>query len=572
MNPNTELSRQSDLARRRLFLDGGYADAIEQLATALQGRRGLTVVSGATGVGKTTLLQLVAERVRDDFVWCQPAGAPRTASQIYRALLPSGTETQVPDEGPVPPAVREALEVWLRQRAMKGTWTVLAIDDADDLPEDVLSLLDGLAGLEPMLQIVLVTGDNGSAARSADGPLGNLAPRIRERLRLNPLAREDWQSLASWWSETTPGSPPFDPEAVDVLGSLTGARPGRMIEVADRAAQLSKEQWLKSISKECVQLAATGGDSSGAATRPERRSVPRVVATPSAAPAIAEAGPGQPRGASMPSQPTSTSPAPVADVDVAAGSNPAPSGGWLSKGKLDPFRESPTALTIDSAELLPVLSDPHGIHAEWFRVLQVRVESWIRAHGGGPKAIVVTGPSANAGKTTVAANLALLWAHSSYQRVLLVDGDLRRPQFHAVFEIPRRPGFADLLAGRCTVEDCAAYVSEVGLNVIPAGRPGNPRQLVEPDRVSRAFDAARAAYDVVIVDSPPLSAMVDSRSMAGAADGVMVVLRAGQTRLQAVQRMLDYLPSDNLIGAVVNGAERDGDAAYAEYRRSTRGA
>ena len=197
------------------------------------------------------------------------------------------------------------------------------------------------------------------------------------------------------------------------------------------------------------------------------------------------------------------------------------------------------------------------------------VSACSRVPGGGRDTIVLGGPAAGAGTTLVAAKLALLWAHDSYQRILLIDGDLRRPQFHSVFEIPRRPGFADLLAGRCTLEECSAFISEVGLHVVTAGRPGNPRQLMEPGRVARALDAARAGFDVILVDSPPLSAMVDSRSMASAADGVVLVLRAGKTRLGALERAVENLPGDNLIGTVVNGGERDSDSAHAEYRRST---
>ena len=556
MTFNSELAPAPDLTRRRLFLDGSYGDAVEQLIAILSERRGLTVVSGPTGVGKTTLLHVVSEQLPAEFVWCQPASAPRSVAEIYRAILPTGTETQVPDEGPIPPAVREALELWLRQRAMKGTWTVLAIDDADSLPAEALSLVDALACLEPMLQVVLAVVDADFLEAEVEEAVMGLRTRVRQRLELRPLARPDWETLAAWWREMIPGCLPFAPDAVDTLGSLTGGHPGRMLDVAERAANLAREQWLQSITRECVQLATTAGKRAEA---PDIKFADRRQA-PSRAQERWRRGSGS----------SQAGPAPQVEDDIA---EPAPgrATGLLAKGKLDPFRESPTFVTIDDAELLPVLSDPHGIHAEWFRVLQVRVDDWIRSHGGGPKTVVITGPNANAGKTLVAANLALLWAHSSYQRVLLVDGDLRRPQFHAMFEIPRRPGFADLLAGRCRIEDCTAYISEVGLHVIPAGRPGNPRQLAEPDRVSRAFDATRSAYDVIIVDSPPLSAMVDSRSMAGAADGVMVVLRAGKTGLSALKRMLDYLPADNLIGAVVNGAMRDGDAAYAEYRRSTRG-
>ena len=237
----------------------------------------------------------------------------------------------------------------------------------------------------------------------------------------------------------------------------------------------------------------------------------------------------------------------------------------------DPFRNAPTGLSLDSPALLPVLSAPHSAHAEWFRILRLRLEDWVRRTGGGSKTLLVTGPDVAVGKSFVSVNLALLWAQSTGQRVLLVDGDLRRPQFHAVFEIPRRPGFADVLSGRNRLDECNAFVSEVGLHVMSAGRPGNPRHLVNPDRVQAAFDAMRSSFDLVVVDSPPLSGMVDGRSMAAGADGVLMVVHSGATRFQSLQKALDFLPSDNLVGAVVNAGAVDAESAYDKYRRAAGG-
>ena len=86
-----------------------------------------------------------------------------------------------------------------------------------------------------------------------------------------------------------------------------------------------------------------------------------------------------------------------------------------------------------------------------------------------------------------------------------------------------------------------------------------------------AKEPAHGSYDVVIVDSPPLSAMVDSRSMAATADGVLMVVRSGETRLERLKRAIGHLPADNLIGTVGNGGRKDVDCAHAEYCRTARG-
>ena len=143
----------------------------------------------------------------------------------------------------------------------------------------------------------------------------------------------------------------------------------------------------------------------------------------------------------------------------------------------------------------------------------------------------MTSAEASAGKTFVATNLALLFGSEPSSRLLTVDGDLRRPRFEGVFGIPRQPGFADVLAGRAQLEESVHYISEVNLHVVPAGRPGNPRTLMTSERLEATMAQMREMADLVIVDSPPLEPMVDVRSMAAVADGVLVVVR-GAARLE----------------------------------------
>ena len=434
----------------RVLLAGAHRAVIERLRDGLVQRGGLTLLTGPEGVGKTSSMQWVRAHMPPTYSWCAPP-RPRRRIDLYAALLPASSElTAALEHNEALEPLREAFGTWLRNRALQDLWSILVLDDADELDAEVLAEVDVLAGLEPMLQMVLVARNEEFLSAV---PAIALAPRVRARAVLRPPM-------------------------------------------------------------------------------------------PTPAPSIE----------------------PVAQPPVTAPSDPA--GRRSHSAHQDPFRDSPAVQSIDWVDLLPVLTNPHGIHAEWFRVLHLRLEDWVRDHDGGAKTIVVTGANVNAGKSLVSVNVALQWAHNSWQRVLLIDGDLRRPQFHALFEIPRRPGFADVLAGRCSIDDAAAFVSEIGLHVLPAGRPGNPRQLVNPDRVGKVFEAARQSYDVVIIDSPPLSAMVDSRSMAGAADGVLMVVRSGKTRLEALKRSLESMPEDNLIGAVMNGGDKDEYSAYAEYRKS----
>ena len=192
----------------------------------------------------------------------------------------------------------------------------------------------------------------------------------------------------------------------------------------------------------------------------------------------------------------------------------------------DPFREQQPVDPF-APELIPVVTDPHGLATEWFRILRLRIEDWVASTPGRSKVLLVTSAEASAGKTFVATNLALLFGSEPSSRLLTVDGDLRWPRFEGVFGIPRQPGFADVLAGRAQLEESVHYISEVNLHVVPAGRPGNPRALMTSERLEATMAQMREMADLVIVDSPPLEPMVDVRSMAAVADGVFVVVRGG---------------------------------------------
>jgi len=386
---------------------------------------------------------------------------PRTPAAVWGALV-GGTLQEGEEPGL---HLREIL--WRRSRA--GVGTVLGVTETAVIADEVLAVLEELAGMEPMLQIVVVS-DAASVLRTSEAA-ARLAMRVRVRI------------------------------------DIEVAEPPRLADPSPAALP----------------------EASVGRVRPAGQEVAHVART-------VEPGESQLEAA--------------------------------SQRTFDPFRGRFVQPAIDNPQLLPVLSDPHGLHAEWFRVLRLRLEDWIKARGGSPKAIAISGPEAGVGKTFVAVNLALLWANSTFERVLLIDGDLRRPQFQSLFEIRQRPGLADVLARRFRSDECIAFVKEVGLHVMPAGRAGNPRQLVNPDRVERVVESLRSTYDLVILDGPALGGMVDARSFAVACDGTLMVVRSGITRARSLQRAMAELPPDRLIGAVVNGAETGTESAYTRYRQT----
>ena len=210
------------------------------------------------------------------------------------------------------------------------------------------------------------------------------------------------------------------------------------------------------------------------------------------------------------------------------------------------------------------LVDPSEPSAEPFRTLRLALE--IRQDGRSGNALVCTSPLADEGKTLVATNYALVAAQSG-QSVLLVDGDLRRPSVHERFGIERSPGLVELLAAGGDVRRFARPVADVtpSLEVIPAGREiPSPGDLISSRRMAEVLRQASEAYDLVVIDSPPLLSTLDAAGLAslGGID-VLVVVDSGSRRrtlLKALRQL--RLMETNVAGIVLN---RDGELSPYTY-------
>ena len=170
------------------------------------------------------------------------------------------------------------------------------------------------------------------------------------------------------------------------------------------------------------------------------------------------------------------------------------------------------------------------------------------------RSIVITSAIPGEGKTTIAAHLAIANAYRG-KRTLLVDGDLRRPSLHARFGLNPREGLSNVLTGELAWRDVILPVEDKpNLSLLPAG-PGSHRaaDLIGP-RLSTLLDEFGKEYDLVILDSPPLLGFAECLQMASAADGVLIVSRAGSTRRKDVAEVVSVLSRlrANIVGVVLN--------------------
>ncbi len=201
---------------------------------------------------------------------------------------------------------------------------------------------------------------------------------------------------------------------------------------------------------------------------------------------------------------------------------------------------------------LVVASDVHSIAAEAYRLLRTNLLFSLR--NGSPRTVLVTSPAPGDGKTTVAANLAIAFAHQGI-RVLLVDADMRRGRMHELFRVPREPGLSQVLMGELPLEAVVRPTPVSDLFTISTGRlPDAPAELVGSASMRSVLEQLTRDFSMVVIDSPPVLAASDAAVISSLADATVMVVRAGRSHEEEVQATMDQLVSvgGKVVGAVLN--------------------
>ena len=175
--------------------------------------------------------------------------------------------------------------------------------------------------------------------------------------------------------------------------------------------------------------------------------------------------------------------------------------------------------------------------------------------GTPPKVILVASSSAGEGKTTVAINLAVVFAQRG--RTCLVDGDLRRRTVAKAFGIRAELGLSHVLTGTAPLDQCLTTIPDIpGLSILPVGPlPPNPADLVASEQMRSLIANLRKQFDHIIVDSPPTIPFSDARIFSSLVDVVVLVGRYGLTTRRAITRCAQLLDEVRapVVGVVVNG-------------------
>lgn len=205
--------------------------------------------------------------------------------------------------------------------------------------------------------------------------------------------------------------------------------------------------------------------------------------------------------------------------------------------------------------LMDELSAKYSELTEAFRSLRTSV--LLSAADSPPRSLLVSSAQPGEGKTTVSTNLAISLAQLG-QRVLLIDGDLRRPSVHRAFGIRDSLGMVSYLTGQQDWRAAVEKLSVPGLDVLVSGPiPPNPAELVSSDRMKKLLAEALEEYRFVVVDSPPLLNVADSRILATLVEGVVLVIKGGETPRELARRAQAHA-SDvgaRVIGVVLNNVD-----------------
>ena len=229
--------------------------------------------------------------------------------------------------------------------------------------------------------------------------------------------------------------------------------------------------------------------------------------------------------------------------------------GLLAKIETIPFTPSPDASLLDATR-------PSESPAEEFRSLRTRLnhlQSLQPLHS-----IVVTSASPAEGKSFSAANLALAQSQLEGNLTLLADFDFRRPVVHTLFQVSRGPGITDYLQGKAALEEIIKRVEGTNLCIMTAGEAVlNPLELLNLPEVKNLLERLPTLFNWVLLDTPPLLFAADANLLSTLCNGLILVVRIGNTTIDSVTRAMGSLCQNNILGILVNGAHKG--ELYSKY-------
>jgi receptor protein-tyrosine kinase len=238
-----------------------------------------------------------------------------------------------------------------------------------------------------------------------------------------------------------------------------------------------------------------------------------------------------------------------------------------SARQLEPLVPAPVIGTISfdpEATAAPLISslDTYAPRAEAFRVLRTNLQ--FIDPDADRRVFVMTSSLPGEGKTTTVVNLALALAEGG-ERVILVEGDLRRPKVAEYLRLESSVGLTTVLIGKLSLTDAIQTTANVNLDVLTSGStPPNPAELLKSSSMAAVIASLRETYDIVLIDAPPLLPVTDGALLSAQSDGALLVVRHGKTTTDQVSMAVDRLDAVGSapVGVVFNMTPSKGGDGY----------
>lgn len=211
---------------------------------------------------------------------------------------------------------------------------------------------------------------------------------------------------------------------------------------------------------------------------------------------------------------------------------------------------------------LITLPETKSYISEQFRTIRANINFTLQDQD--LKTMVITSSIPSEGKSTNAANIAVVFAQEG-KKVLLIDSDMRRPTIHYTFNLQNHQGLSDILSGTANIHDTIQETPIDGLNIITSGPiPSNPAELLASSHLDILLEEARLKYQMIIFDAPPILSASDAQILSNKCDGTVLIVNIDSVKKSDLKKTTVSLHSSkaNLLGVILNNYKIGNPSSY----------